>query len=142
MPQNDIPSQIAKILDITSRVDERMEIIQKGQNDINQRLDGLVATISNDTSRISVLESKNGNRTHQVEEDVHDIDLRLTKIEVNQIPNESIHQLEIKVAAILQSSSGWTTQVRFYINLVVQGLWVVIVSYLLYRLGISSPPGP
>ena len=146
MDNEDILSDIKTVLDISSRVDERVKIIQSGQAETHSRLNQLVYEINTLMTRVSVLESKNGGAVHKLEEDLHLLDKRVERIEPIALDflklAENMRETETRLFKIEDSHEGWAAKVKQYTGLVIQALWVIIVCYLLYKLGLNTPPIP
>lgn len=158
MPTSDLLNEIKMVLDISSRVDERVKMIQASQSELGLRMHQLVSESSQLGSRVSVLESKNGNKSHELEGMIHDLETRVERIDVggtsmykeqygeleDQLKevNRKLDNMVLRLAALETSSEGWTSKFRQYSHLLIQGIWVVIVCYVLYKLGLNTPPLP
>jgi len=158
MSNTDLISDIKMVLDISSRVDERVKMIQLTQQELSIRLHQLVSDCSNITARVSVLESKNGNRLHAFEEEIREIQTRIERIDligtstfkVNidetyktlELLDEKSNVLIARINKLEEHNEGWRSKTQHYGHLLVQGIWVVIVCYVLYKLGINTPPIP
>jgi hypothetical protein len=165
MSQNiEMLNDIKQVLDISSRVDERVKIIQTGQQELNARLNHFIDELNILTGRVLVLESKNGNLVHQLEDEVGELGVRLERMDIgaevsketlvylknkdsqlnNRVEDISVQVSDIthRLSVLEGHNEGWHTKAKHYGNLLVQALWVIAVCYILFRLGISTPPIP
>ena len=151
-------NEIKVILDITSRVDERVKAIQTNQQDLTARLNQFIGELNQLTSRVFVLESKNGGKVHALEEQIDNLKTRVERIdmggteffkkqfdeydETNEDLDDKLRDLDKRLQKIETSNEGWQMKFKHYAGLVIQGIWVIIVCYVLYKLGINTPPIP
>lgn len=151
-------NEIKVILDITSRVDERVKAIQTNQQDLTARLNQFIGELNQLTARVFVLESKNGGKVHAIEEEIDRMKTRVERMDVGgsefyrrHVENydeteeeveKNLADLDKRLQKIEQTNEGWQTKVKHYAGLLIQGVWVIIVCYILYKLGINTPPIP
>lgn len=138
----DVLNDIKQVLDISSRVDERVKIIQVGQHETHEQLKSLANALGHLTARVAVLEANN------VHDSMHEVELKLERLEINKIP-EQVYRLkerfdstEMRVARLEEHKEGIVQKVKQYSGLIVQAVWVILVCYLLYKLGLNTPPIP
>jgi len=114
---------INSMLDLVTRIDERvLALTQKGLN-LEKELDLQLDSLNELYSKVQVLESQNSKTDiKNLENDYHNINLRIQTLE-----NSSSKQ-ELR----------WKSMLTFAIQLI----WVILASYLLYKLGIQSPEVP
>jgi hypothetical protein len=117
---------IQKLFELSTRIDERVKSIQVKQVEQDARLEALNKLYNEAVQRIVVLESRN-NSTVVTDVASHsnklnDIDKRLTALEHTSKGNES----------------RWTT----IWGLLIQLCWVIVVGFVLYKLGLNQPPAP
>lgn len=153
---DDLRSELKLVLDMTTRVDERLKIICEKQQEANTRLNQLVDSHIDITSRVRVLEAHNELSADLDEAD--EIKQRLTVIEAKGSPafieferemqtfldkvTGHLNNLDQRLRRLEEAQEGWWGRVGKLTQLGVQAVWVVLVCYVLYRLGLSSPPIP
>lgn len=126
---SEIVNDIKTVLDITSRMDERVKIIQSGQSETHNQLNKLAGDLVDLAERVTVIESRNGHKTETLEEKV-------------EIAKDRLNLFELRIIRLEDHKQNWLTTVKQYSGLVIQGVWVIVVCYLLYKLGINTPPLP
>ncbi len=155
---HDFTTEIKSLIDISSRIDERIKNIQQNQQESTGRLNQFLSDLTNLSSRVLVIESKNGNKMHEVEETLKDIDHKLEEMDLGatsfledyikdekQLKEDIKHKIEIletKVTRLELQHDSWQNKLKLYGGLLIQGIYVITVCYILYRLGISTPPIP
>jgi len=121
-----VSESIKSVFELTTRVDERVQTIMKKQDEMERKIDSGITNQGLLSSRVSVLESKNGSL---IKEDVEKI-------------KDNLHELELQMQVVKtesQRSEGrWKTIASFGLQLV----WVILAAYILYRLGIQAPAVP
>lgn len=156
-PQSEILNDIKQVLEITSRVDERAKLIQLTQQEMATRINQLASELSNIGGRVMVLESKNGGKIHEIEDEIKQITKRLERIDVSdEITkgqykdliegqknfSEKIGVISNRVQVLENNNDSWQVKVNHYGGMIVQAIWIIIVCWILYKLGISTPPTP
>lgn len=151
---DELSASLKVAMDTISRIDERVGIFVQKLEALERKIDHHVencpvkCNFPELTSRVSVLEARNGK---EIKERV--LELRdHTEKEIEGLNNEikeadeRIRLLEVKckeVQALASSSQnrwkiiGWAA-----LNIIVPIVWVLIASWLLYYMGIASPPTP
>lgn len=159
MPQSaEIVNDIKQVLEISSRVDERVKQIQVVQQELTARMNQMYSEFNQLTGRVLVLESKNGNKIHILEEEIDELEKRIEKIdfggteimkttikEVNteiESLDDSSKDMQSRLQMLEHSNQGWEGKVKYYSGLLMQAAWVIIVCYILWKLGINTPPIP
>ena len=127
-----ISESIMELLQLSSRVDERVQILMKKNQDLEEKIDEQTGIINELNSKIRVLESKDTNA--HIRDKVRSQEFRTLADEVKML-NLRIHSLE-------NSSNHQEDRWKTIVGFVIQLAWVILASFLLYRLGISSPPVP
>lgn len=112
----DVFESIKSVYDLTARIDERVKTIQKKQDEQDEKLDSFLKMQSELESRLRVLESNN---TTELTTDMKDHEARLRLVEHSSERNENKW---VKIA-----ENG------------VQIIIMIIVAYLLFKMGISGP---
>ena len=90
---------------------------------LKKDLDKFEKLLISKDSKISILQSK----TKDLKESLSSIFEKVQKLEIKM---ESIHM------RTTDTENKWTAITDFFLKI----FWVVIVSYLLYKLGIQAPP--
>ena len=121
---------IQRLFDLTTRIDERVKSVQGQQDNLNARIENMVSEMNSITKQVAVLESMDdgaamANLSGQLEE------VRKQIIEMD------------KRVAVVEGLSGqqqdrWKNITGFIIQLV----WIVIASWLLYKMNLNPPPVP
>lgn len=153
MQQGEMFSDIKQLLDISSRVDEKVKTIQSTQQELSLRLRELTDDMSQMSARLMVLESKNGGHIHVIENQVRELETKVDIINANGTAKFSkIHSdedvlskcktMDFRIQKLEGINDGWQARVKQYGGLVIQGVWVVVVCYILYRLGLNGTPIP
>lgn len=153
MQQGEMFNDIKQLLDISSRVDEKVKTIQSTQQELSSRLRELTEDMSEMAARLMVLESKNGGRTHIIENQVRELENKVDvmnasgtskfcKVHAEEDTFSKCKTLDFRLQKLEGINDGWQAKVKQYSGLVIQGVWVVIVCYILYRLGLNGPPIP
>ena len=141
MPSSDIINDLKIVLDITSRVDERVKVIKDAQQDLFDKIDAICEDIKNMESRISVIESSNNTDKHnKLLAELHLLDKRETQSAM-QVKIE-LESIKLIIQALEKEKNSWLRIINSALGLLVHGMWVILVSYLLFKLGISNPPIP
>lgn len=143
--------EIKQIIDITSRVDERVKMIAESQHQINNRLNHFIDEHNSLVSRVHVIESKNGHKTQEL---ITTLDEKLmksaTRIEILETVGSQKSQkiagefdlLKIRVKELEDHRQGLSDRAKTIINYIWQGAFLIIMGYVLYRLGLPTPPVP
>jgi chromosome segregation ATPase len=154
---SELLNDVKQVLDISSRVDERVKLIQVNQAELNSRFNALVDDFNNLSARVMVIESRNGGKSHEIEEKIGKLHSRVDKIDVNteafrqslgsikKLDKEEsikIHDMIRRIYMLEHDSEGWQGKIKQWGGLVVQGIWVIIVCYLLLKLGLNPAPLP
>jgi chromosome segregation ATPase len=126
---NQMMQSVRSLFDLTTRMDERVAHMMKAQEsnaikieDASEELSDLFSKLSVVEARIHVLEDKSEienivQEVEQIRDDIHEMALK-------------IQQLEI---ATKREENRWKTAFSFGLQIV----WVILTSYLLYRLGLN-----
>lgn len=144
-----------QLLNVTSRVDERVKSLIENQQEINGRLNRYIDEQSRLASKIAVLEQHGGSKLKDgldmLDDHMVDITHRLGLIEQGFNPLHAKEQETIRnelasiknrLEKVETSSNNLIGSIQKVGGLVIQMLWVIITCYLLYKLGLNSPPLP
>lgn len=117
---------IQKLFDLTTRIDERVKMIQEGQEETNVQVKEIVTDNHQLLTRIITVEANSNKNAH--------IDLAKYFDQMSNI-DKRINALE---HANKGSENRWNKIFTFSIQLI----WVVIASWVLYKLQLSPPNLP
>lgn len=94
-----VTESIKLVFDLTSRIDERVKILVEQQGEAQNRIDKLIEKQEVITTRIAILENKNGTA---IKEEVAEIKKNLHALQSDDMTEvkKSVHALEIKMAGI------------------------------------------
>jgi len=117
---------IAKLFDLSTRIDERVKAIQTKQHDLDVRLEGVIKSHQEMMQKIAVLESKDDDhledQVDQCKKDLFSLDKRLTAVEADSG----------------RTQDRWNKIFTFVIQLV----WVLLAAWLLLKLNLQAPAVP
>lgn len=152
--QRTIVDEIKQVIDITSRVDERMKIIAESQQQLNIRLNHFVDEHNALVTKVQVLDSRTGVKLSDNVASLDEKYLRLiARLEVletmgshkeqkfTEDVNNTFHDLKNRMKELESHKQGTSEKVKQILGFVYQGMFIVIIAYLLYKLGLSNPPG-
>lgn len=121
-----VNESINSIIELTSRVDERVQLIMKTQKSVEDKIDAQLQFFNELNTRVKILESKD---TLPQLQNIKELQAMLHKIEIR------IHDLE---GSTDNQENRWKNIFGFVIQLV----WVVLAAILLYKLGLQAPDLP
>ena len=152
---NKLIDEIKQIIDITSRVDERVKMVAEAQQDINFRLNHLIDEHNGLTARVHVVESKNG---HKVQEAVSSVEEKMMRLSsrfdvldmigtqkmqrVSEEINSNILEIKFKVKELENHKQGISERWKSILGYVWHGAFIIFICYVLYRMGLPTPPVP
>jgi chromosome segregation ATPase len=120
-PSKDINKENKSFLDITSRIDERVKMIIEKQKDVDDQIKKLV------------------NDFHSVQEKIAIIS--------NDYSKEEIVELRSKISLLETKSESFDTRLSHHDNRweqIFDAFWkiilMIIAGYILYKLGLQTPP--
>jgi uncharacterized coiled-coil DUF342 family protein len=123
---------IKAIFDLTSKIDARVKNLAKGQEETDEELIDQAEDINEIRQKLLVLETKlqEGKEGRDGEEE-----------NISSIKNK-LQEMELKVQAVSIAAAGHENRWKSIITFVVQIIWVVLASYILYKMGIQTPNLP
>lgn len=132
---------IQEITSVLTRIDERVEIFIGKINTLEEKIENHTNKFGEICSRISVLESKNGNLIRQeMREEFKDIREDITsikkEIEEMKISNRDIHLLSST------SDKRWKTIGLIVLNIFGPLIYIMIGAILLRYFGLQAPATP
>ena len=129
-------TSIQEVLELASRLDERMNLCLENQRTMHARFERFQDWAQKNSDqqnelaqRVSVLESKNGNKYSKLEEEVQTLREKLITT------THKITQLEL-------GQQNYQSTVKTYTEMVLRIVWTVITAYVLVRMGLSNGPIP
>lgn len=158
MPQdNNILADIKQVLDISSRVDERVKTIQANQQEMKVQVDQILVEFSGLSSRVLVLESKNGTKLHEMENLLHDLKIRVEKIDVggtifskdledelsginNDLSeiHDKLNGMENKIKSLELHEDDWKERLKTGFGFILNILGAILIGYILFKMGITG----
>jgi predicted nucleic acid-binding Zn-ribbon protein len=126
-----VHESIKGVFEMTARIDERVQLMMKKQDDLDNKIDSQMNLYSQLSARVTVLES--------------DSSIETLKSEVGRVQdcaNEiktKLHDVEMKLQNVEGSSGRQEDRWKNAFNFIVQIIWVIVAGYLLYKLGLPSP---
>ena len=131
MPENkgenyyiQVSDSIKSIYELTTRVDERQQLMMAKVEQLEKKIDSMMAEYRDLEGRIRVIESKDGGTA----------DIGAIK--------DMLHGHAVRLQALEISSKGQEGRWQNIVGFVVQLIWVLLAAYLLYKLGIQAPAVP
>jgi len=146
-----LTESVKLVFELSSRIDERVKILVEQQGEVQERIDKIMEKQEVTTSRLAILENKNGNH---IKEDITDLkknvrelegDIKedITDIKKNVREVENKFQLfEIKIEGIQQKTTHHDTRMNQVFDWVLKIMFTVVAGYLLYKAGWSPPITP
>lgn len=154
-----LAESIKSVSEVTARIEERVKTLIERQNNLEDRLDKFIELIDEFnklSGRVMVLESRNGGKVHQLEEELDKLTSRINRIDIagsevdkekfskitedlnNQ--NNKVNNILNRLDTLEKNDEGWQSKVKHAVGLIIQGIWVIIVCYILYKMGINNLP--
>ena len=130
---NELREAINGLLEITTRVDERIKILVEKLHETDEHIKTLFRNNSDTLTRLGILEN---NCNGSLKEDIHELRSNGSDLsnEINSIDKRLLH-LEGKN---LVAEDRWKKVFGF----IYQSVTTLFICYLLYRLNLSTPPLP
>jgi DNA repair exonuclease SbcCD ATPase subunit len=159
MPDQETLREIKRVLELTSRVDERVKMIAESHKEMADRLERFIEHHNTLAERVTKIESSTWTgdeveeRIEEVEEDQSAITLRVATVESNapyalKIVDQSLealNKLTDRVAKVELDQHDNTKKLKTWSDWLGWGgdflfklAWIVIAAYLLLRLGLGG----
>jgi chromosome segregation ATPase len=124
-PNKNIHVELSEILDLISRIDERVKILSRKEELLQPKCEAHTKELTNSTNKIISLDyaQKETNKN-----------INILKEQINEI-NLILQELKIETT---RQESKWKNIMSFAIQL----MWVILASYLLMKTGIQAPAVP
>lgn len=121
---------IQKLFDVSTRIDERVKLIQQKQSELDSRIESIMREHNSLNQKIAVLESNSSlpsvaaleKKLEESKKEVDLIDRRLINVEYATSTNQD----------------RWSKISAFVIQLI----WIVIAAWVLFKLNLNAPPVP
>ena len=117
----EVSESIKSVFDLTSRIDERVKLLMKKQDELDRKLEDYLKITSEIDGRIRVLESN--------------------KEALSYLGN-TVHTLELDLQQVQIKTTGHENKWKTIISFAMQIAWVILAAYLLLKLGIQAPAVP
>ena len=79
-----VQESIQSIFELTTRVDERVQLMMKKQEDLEDKIDAQLKEINALAIRVTILESRNGvqmqNDIERIKDNIHQMDLKVSSL--------------------------------------------------------------
>ncbi len=124
----ELKESIKSIVELTTRVDERVQNVIKQQLSIDEKINRQSEAIGELNTKVKILES------HSV---FTAEDKRLAAA-----TRDELHRVELKINELQQSNNSQEQRWKAIFSFSVQLIWVILAAYLLYKMGIQSPDVP
>ena len=118
-----VSESIRSVLELTTRVDERVAYLIKQQDEVESKLDDHIENHRELNTRVRILESQNG---EAIKKHVQDL-------------NRNIHEIEMKIRMIEKDSQRNEGRWKIIANFVLNVFLYILVGYLLWKIGIQDP---
>jgi len=125
-----VNNSIKSIVELTTRIDERVQLMMKKQEFLENKIEDHIDDANELKTDFKLLDSKSSKTLQEevvrISDDIYSIDNRLKALEKDsENKNNNIKKVSKTV-----------------LNFIVQIIWVIVASYLLYKLNIQSPSIP
>ena len=134
---------IQLIFDLTSRIDERVNMLIEKQKKIEEQIEKALEIQQTIINRLSILESKD---LHHIQDDFHKLSEKVAVI-VNENTYEDIVDLRNRTQSVEVKLENINMRVGHHDNRwgqIFDAVWKValmcIAGYILFKLGIQAPP--
>lgn len=121
---------IQKLADLTTRIDERVKLIQMKQSDLEDRIENVIGRHTEILQKIAVLESHNNATAFSLlSKDIEETDREVYMIDKRLISVESISGSQ---------QERWKGVTSFLVQLI----WIILAAWVLMKLNLNPPPIP
>lgn len=132
-----VNNSIKSIVELTTRIDERVQLMMKKQESFEDKIDGNIEHLNELKTEVKLLDSKSGK---SLQEEVSNLAQEVSNLA------QDFNRIKLKLERITEESdekkNNWQAVAKGTLSFIVQIIWVVVASYLLYTLGIQSPSVP
>ena len=124
------PGNIQDLIELTTRVDERIRSVQVKQHECDERLMNFMTEHSGVLQKIAVIESKQNSCP------IHNLDSHLDRMA------ENISKLDRRVELIEDDTHKTHDRWKKILTFIIQLVWVLLASWLLLKLNLQAPGVP
>lgn len=145
--RSDLREEVRQVLDMTSRIDERVKGLVERQAELYSGLQGQSDKLNGLMSRVTVLETHGGSDlVRRLDDLVRQMalieatgagPLREVREQVDDMDKAAV-QMEHRVKTLEGTASDWGGKVRGGVAEVLKAVVAIVVAYLLFRFGIKS----
>lgn len=125
-----VNNSIKSIVELTTRIDERVQLMMKKQEFLESKIEQHISSLNELNTDFKLLDSKSGKILQEevvkLADNVSDIETRLKALEKDSE----------------NSNDNWKEIAKTVFNFIVQIIWVIVASYILYKLNIQAPSLP
>lgn len=121
-----VTESIKSVFDLTSRIDERVKLIMKKQDEFDKKLDDRMADANDIRTRLRLIEAQVNDNDDQ---------------SLEQMKAE-FHKMEVRMQAIELTQGGAENRWKTFVNFAIQIAWVLLAAWLLLKLGLQAPAVP
>lgn len=114
------------IYELTARVDERVKLVSERQANLDNKLESIVASHNQIVTRVVTLETR----------DYVELQKEVDKL------TDLIQAQESRLAILEDNKKGMDWKLGQVADFVIKLVWVVVACYVVYKLGLSTPPIP
>lgn len=125
---NEVAKSIRSLFEMTTRVDERVQAMVKKQDELDRKIELQISHGNSLSNRVSLLESHNSRE-----------DIKAVCDGVEEL-KESVRKLDMQMRELEGESGRQKERWSGIFGFVIQLVWILLASYMLYRLGLQGPP--
>lgn len=118
---------IKSLFDLTARIDERVQIMMKKQDELDVKLDALIMQNHDLAARVRILESQDFEETYDI------LDEKLEDIK------SDIMNLQLRIGIVEDTANTQEKKWSSVFGTVFQFLGAVFTAYVIYKLGLDLP---
>lgn len=125
-------NKMETLLDMISRIDERVKLIQEKQNDLEDRFDEAMAVRQEKLQKLAVLEAKVADE-EALRENIHNCQGNC---------KASFYQMDKRVSSLETDSGRSEDRWNKIFGFIIQLVWVLLAAWLLLKLNLQAPAVP
>ena len=114
------------IYELTARVDERVKLVSERQATLDNKMETIIASHNQIVTRVVTLETR----------DYVELQKEVDKL------TDLIQAQESRLAILEDNKKGMDWKLGQVADFVIKLVWVVVACYVVYKLGLSTPPIP
>lgn len=128
---NQTTENIQKLFDLSIRIDERVQNLQRCESDLRTTINLLKKDLADLNLKIIVFENYSNNEQLQ--------QCQIALIEIDKKINTSLVELDKRITKVESSQQGSANRWDKISSFVIQIIWVIIAAWILATLGLQSP---